>query len=57
MVSEGLIQFYTDLMEKDFFKIVFRGFYRIVEGLQRALALIDGLQKVREFSGRFVEGL
>ena len=31
-------------------------FYRVVEGLQGVIAVKDGLQKVREFSGRFVEG-
>ena len=45
-------------MEIDCFNSVYKGFVQIlIEGLVGVIAFVDGLQKVKEFSGGFVVGL
>ena len=46
-----MIQLHTDLMEKDCLEGLYRFLKRIVEGLQRVLAVINGLQKVSLLEG------
>ena len=46
-VCEGLIECYTDRIEKDCFQRVYKGFFnRIVKGLQGVIAVIDSFLEV-----------
>ena len=53
-----MIEFSAFLIEIDCIKRAYKGFAQIlIEGLVGVIAFVDGLQKVKKHSGRFVEGL